>query len=374
MLKILFTGGGTGGHIYPIVAVARELRTLAQKDNIPLEMVFAGPADFDLDIVRQEGLKVYRVPSGKLRRYASLKAPWDIIKIIAGFFYSLALVWWIMPDAIFSKGGYGAFSIGFVGRLYAAPLLVHDSDSIPGLVSRILGKIASRVAISFPDASRFFPGHKTAFLGNPIRTALFNGSKERAKITFQLKGDKPIILVLGGSQGSVRLNEAAAGIIKDMLTSYEIIHQVGSLNVEEFGKEEKEVFGVDSQKEPYYHTKGYLNEEEIADALAAADVVVSRAGASSIYEIAAAGKPSILVPFSDAAFDHQRENAFYYGRSGAAVVIEEANMSPHLLLGELKGILESKNRQLNMAKAAKEFAKPDAAAKIAQGLLELAVG
>lgn len=373
MLNILFTGGGTGGHIYPIIAVARELRSLAQKNNVPLEMVFAGPSDFNLELISQEGITVYRIPAGKLRRYASLKAPLDMLKAFFGFFYALFLVWWIMPDVIFAKGGYGSLNIGLVGRLYGIPLMVHDSDSAPGLVSRILGKIASRVAISFPGAASFFSGGKTAFVGNPVRASLLQGSKEEAKSTFSLQADRTLLLVLGGSQGSQRINEIVAAILNDLLPGYEIIHQVGTDNIGEYEKQIKEVYGVDEQRMKYYHIKGYLSEKEEACALAAADIVISRAGSGSIYEIASWGKPAILVPLAEAAYDHQRLNAFYYARTGAATVIEEANISPHILLNEIKGIGESKNRQMDMSKAAKAFAKPDAAQKIAQGLLELAM-
>jgi UDP-N-acetylglucosamine--N-acetylmuramyl-(pentapeptide) pyrophosphoryl-undecaprenol N-acetylglucosamine transferase len=291
--------------------------------------------------------------------------------MVVGFFYSLALVWWIMPNVIFSKGGYGAFNVGLVGRLYGIPLVVHDSDSAPGLVSRLLGKIATRVAISFPAASEFFAPYKTALVGNPIRASVVNGSKEKATAQFGLKGDRPLIVVLGGSQGSVRINEVIGASLKELLATYEVLHQVGSVNEEAFGREVKEIYGIDPKADGYYHVKGFLSEEENANALAAADIIISRAGSGSIYEIAAAGKPSILIPLSDAAYDHQRLNAFAYAHSGASLVIEEANMSPHILGEGIKNIMQSKNRQNDMAAAAKAFAKPDAAQKIAQGILEL---
>jgi len=373
MLKILFTGGATGGHIYPIIAVARDVKLAAKKNNIPVELLFAGPADFNLELLRQEGISTYRVPAGKFRRYVSWRAPLDALKAVGGFFYALALVWWIMPDVIFAKGGYGGFSVAFVGRIYAIPLLVHDSDSVPGLANRILGAVATRVAISFPTAAKYFSAKKTAYVGNPVRSQLLLGSKEKAKTLFGLKADRPLILVLGGSQGSTRLNTIIAASLKELLPSYEVLHQAGSLNTESFLEELREIYGVDHKGEEYYHIKGYFSEEEVASALGACDIVVSRAGAGSIFEIAAWGKPSVLIPLQEAASDHQRANAFFYARAGAAVVIEEANLSPHILLSEIESILKNKNRQLEMSKAAKEFSKQDAAKKIAEGLLELAL-
>lgn len=369
--KILFTGGGTGGHIYPIAAVARALNAITQEEQIPLTLFFAGSADFDLEVLRKEGIKVFRVPSGKLRRYAFWRAPFDIIKTGIGFLYALLLVWIIMPDVIFAKGGYGSFAVSLAGRLYFIPLLVHDSDSIPGLVSRLLGKISSRVALSFPSALPFFPPSKRAFIGNPIRKELLYANKEKAYAVFNLKGGRPLILIMGGSQGSVRLNNVLGEIMRELLRVYEVIHQCGSANKELFEKELKEIYGVDAASEPYYHLKGYLYEEE-ALALNACDLIISRAGANSIYEIAAVKKPSILIPLPEAASDHQRQNALFYAQVGAGVTIEEANLKPHILLNEIKDIIENKNRQDTMSKAAQQFSKPDAADKIAQALIELA--
>lgn len=371
-IKILFTGGGTGGHIYPIVAVARALNAIAEKERIPLTLFFAGPADFDLEAVRQEAVTVFRVPSGKLRRYALWRAPFDAIKTGIGFLYSLLLVWIIMPDVIFAKGGYGSFTVSLAGRLYFIPLLVHDSDSVPGLVSRLLGKISSRVALSFPSAFSFFSPSKQVFTGNPIREELLHGNKEKTLSVFNLKGDRPLLLIMGGSQGSVRLNNAMGEIIREFLAAYEVIHQCGEANKELFTKELKDIYGVDITNQPYYHLKGYLNEEEEALALNASDLIISRAGANSIYEIAAVKKPSILIPLPESASDHQRQNALFYAQAGAGVIIEEANLTPHILLNEIKNIIENKNRQNAMSKVAEEFSKPDAAKKIAQALLELA--
>lgn len=373
MIKVLFTGGGTGGHLYPIVAVARTLKTLAQKENREVEFAFAGPTDFNADILRQEGMKVYHVPSGKLRRYPSLQAPWDFLKAIGGFFYALFLLWFIMPDVIFVKGGYGSFSIGLAGRIYFTPLLVHDSDAVPGIVNRMLGKIASRVAISFPSAVSYFPAHKTAFTGNPVRDLASMGDKAKALALFSIRSDRPILCILGGSQGSVPINEVVAKSLQELLASYEVIHQCGTQNLESFSRELTEIYGINPQKNPTYHLVGYLGEEEEAHALKAANLIISRAGAGNIYEIAALGKPSILIPLAHAASDHQRQNAFYYARVGAAIVIEEPNLSPHILVSEIKVILGNPNKYEDMAKAAKMFAKPDAAEKIAQGLLELAL-
>jgi len=372
MPRILFTGGGSGGHIYPIIAVARALRDISEKEHIPLTIMFVGSRDFDTSALASEGISVYYIPAGKVRRYPNLLLPWDILKTVAGIIYAFFLLWWLLPDAIFAKGSYGSFAIALVGRLYLIPLFVHESDSRPGLVNTILAKFATRVGVSFPEALEYFHPKKTAFVGNPVRLSLKEESQDKAKSIFRLKGGKPVILVLGGSQGSTRINAIIAQTLHDLLSSYEVIHQCGEHNVVSLRKELQEVYGIDAASTSYYHLQGFLNEKEEAAALAAANLVVSRAGAGSIYEIALAGKPSLLIPLSESASKHQHYNAFYYARLGAAFVIEESNLSPHVLFSEINNMLSNPEKVAQMTLAAKSFAKPDAAQKIARELLELA--
>ena len=372
MLRILFTGGGSGGHIYPIVAIAKELQVISKNENIPLKLLFIGSSDFDREALAKEGMEVYSLPAGKIRRYPSLLFPLDAWKTLVGFFYSFFLLWWFLPNVIFSKGGYGSFAIAIVGRLYLIPLLVHESDYQPGLVNRMLGKIATKVVVSFPGSVEFFNPKKTVFIGNPVRKELKTGTLEEAKALFKLKGDKPIVLILGGSQGATRINKLIGESLHFLLLRYEIIHQCGRANVESFKSDLSTIYNIDANALPYYHLKGFFDEREQASALAAANFIISRAGAGSIYEIALAAKPALLIPLSESAGDHQRKNAFYYARIGAAAVVEQANLTPHILLNEIANILDNPEKIEKMVKAAQEFAKPDAAEKIARGLLELA--
>lgn len=371
MIYILFTGGGSGGHIYPLIPIADALREIAKQEHLDIEISFAGSTDFDASIFVERGIRVYKVPTGKLRRYASIRLPLDIMKGIWGFIYALCLVWWLMPDVVFGKGGYGSFSVGLVSRLYLIPLLIHESDTRPGLTNRLLGKVATRIAVGFPETMRFFKPEKTKFTGNPIRRELLSGSPESAKTLFGLQGGRPLILVLEGSQGAIRINELIAQTFHELLRMYEIIHQCGQANLETYQKTLKDLYAIDVFQIPFYHLEGFLSAKQEATAFAAADMIISRAGASSIYEIAAAGKPALLIPLPEAASDHQRHNAFYYGRIGAGVVIEQDNLTPHILLNEIRGILDNPDKKDAMSKAAKAFAKPDAAKEIAQELVSL---
>ncbi len=371
MVRILFSGGGSGGHTYPIVSVARALKDIAQAENISLDLVFAGAVNFEKNLLTKEGVRVYSIPAGKLRRYPSILVPLDILKAILGFFYAFFFLWWLLPDVIFSKGGYGSLAIGLVGRVYFIPLVVHESDHNPGLANKLLAKIANKVIISFPDTAKFFNTKRTVFLGNPVRIELKNATQKDARALFSIKGDRPIILILGGSQGSTRINKLIAESLRDLLLHYEVIHQCGQSNEAVFKNELLTLYNIDVKVSPYYHLKGSFNEKEQAAALAAADFIVSRAGAGTIYEIALVGKPALLIPLPEAASRHQHYNAFYYARLGAAIVIEQENLTPHILMNEIANIVNNPEKIEKMSKAAKEFAKPDAAEKIARGLLEL---
>ncbi len=371
MARILFSGGGSGGHTYPIISIARSLKNIAKTENISLDLVFVGAVNFEENLLTKEGVRVYSLPAGKLRRYPSILVPLDILKSIIGFFYALFFLWWFLPDVIFSKGGYGSLAVGLVGRLYFIPLVVHESDYNPGLANRLLAKIATKVIISFPNTAKFFNAKKTVFLGNPVRIELRNATQKDAQALFNIKGDRPVVLILGGSQGSTRINKLIAESLHDLLLHYEVIHQCGDVNEGIFKNELLTLYNIDVKTSPYYHLKGFFNEKEQAAALAAANFIVSRAGAGTIYEIALVGKPVLLIPLPESASRHQHYNAFYYARLGAAIVIEQENLTPHILMNEIADTLANPEKIEKMSKAAKEFAKPDAAEKIARGLLEL---
>ncbi len=369
-LRILFAGGGTGGHIFPIIAVARELKKQAREQGIDnLHLFFLGPNGFAKKQLEEEGITVQHVPAGKLHRFFTWRLILELPKFIAGFFVSLWKVWNIMPDATWSKGGFGAFMPSLVTWLYHEPLILHDSDSIPGLANRLLRYPAARIGISFPSAADYFASRKTATVGNPIRESLL---AETPPSAINFNTDKPKITILGGSQGANSINELAAQILQELLQKYEITHQAGSNNLDGYKKMLQEIYGIDPETSGY-HLFGFLSEREMAHALHSADLIISRAGANSIYEIAATGKPAILVPLPGSAGDHQKKNAFDYARFGAARVLEAANLKPHLLSNEIYRILSDEEIEQKMSKAAKNFAKEDSAYVITREILEIAV-
>lgn len=373
-MRILLTGGGTGGHVFPLVAVARELkRTAKEKGILTLEFFYVGPDDFGREIFEKEGIDVRPIFAAKLRRYASAKTVVDIfIKAPVGFMQALWLVWNIMPDVIFSKGGYGGVSVVLAGWCYLIPILIHESDSIPGLANRRLAKFAKRVAVSFPSSAAEFPAKKTAVTGNPVRKEILEGDGETAARLFSITPQKPTVLIMAGSQGAQTINDIIVTVLPRLLTRVQIIHQTGPNNYEQV-KAEAHVVMKDMLPEfkSNYHPFPFLDEEHYTHALKAASLIIARSG-SSIFEIAAAEKPSILIPLSSSAANHQKRNAYEYAATGAAVVIEETNLIPNLFVENIVRLLDDPDALEEMGKKGKSFYKPDAGRKIAEELIRLA--
>ncbi|MBI4709004.1 MAG: undecaprenyldiphospho-muramoylpentapeptide beta-N-acetylglucosaminyltransferase [Candidatus Portnoybacteria bacterium] len=365
-MRILFTGGGTGGHLFPIVAVAREIKKIYKpKEGEKLEMLFVGPQTIGEEILWKDEIAKKTIWAGKFRRYFSIQNFFDIFLVPIGILQSLWILFVFMPNVIFSKGGYGSVPVVLAAWLYRIPVLIHESDSYPGLANRLLAKFSKRIAISFNKATEFFPAHKTALIGNPVRQEILTGSKEQAKAIFQLISQKPLLLILGGSQGAKAINDSIFIGLLGMLEKCEIIHQCGRENLEDL----KTMLGDIPSG---YHLYSFLDEEQMRHALAAADLVISRAGAGSIAEIAACGKPSIMIPLPNSAGDHQNLNAYEYAKSGATLVVAQENFTPNFLKDRAIVLLQNPTLLSQMSQQAKSFAKLDAAQKIAEEVLNIA--
>ena len=371
-MRILFTGGGTGGHIFPIIAVAREIRRIYPRENI--KFFYLGPPNsLHSILLSQEDIKVGWVLSGKIRRYFSglslLQTFIDIIfKIPIGFWQSFFSIFFIVPDVIFSKGGYGSLPVVFSGWLFRIPIYLHEADVVPGVANRILSHFAKKIFTSFPQTqTEYFPPRKMIETGNPVRKEIAEGSKEKAQELFKMAGGKPVVLILGGSQGAERINDTILTILPELLQNFEVFHQGGEKKFKEL-KAEAQVMILEELKK-YYHIFSFLREPELKQAYAAADIVVSRAGAGSIFEIAYLGKSAILIPLPESAQDHQVKNAYVLSRSGAAVVFEEENLTPHFLLEKLKYLISHPQEMAMMSQKARAFFKPDAARRIAEYIL-----
>jgi UDP-N-acetylglucosamine--N-acetylmuramyl-(pentapeptide) pyrophosphoryl-undecaprenol N-acetylglucosamine transferase len=369
--RILLVGGGTGGHVYPLIAVAEELKnTNASSGGEPPEIKFMGSGGLLKRAASEAGFETVLILSSKWRRYFSFQNLLDIFKFPVGVFQALYGVWRFMPDVIFAKGGHASFLPALAGKIFAVPIVIHESDSIPGKANVLLGKWARKVFLSFEFSKQFFNGTKCEVVGNPIRAGLIAGvDKKTALAAFGLNSDRPVILIIGGSQGSKTINDVLVLAIVEMAKKFQIIHQSGIKN---FNDVSKQMLNVVKEGEALYGRdieQGYrvypaLDSVQLALAYAAADVVVSRAG-SQVFEIAAVGKPVVIVPLKNSAGNHQSVNAKEFAKFGASV-IEESNLTPHILINEIEKAFENR---AELSQKIKQLARPDAANKIAQHLL-----
>lgn len=373
-MRIALTGGGSGGHLFPMIAVAQGIKNLVQQnifqippgEGISVDFMFIGPQTVGEETLTENNIPHKRIQAGKFRRYFSFQNVIDVFRVPIGFLQSLWHLFFFMPNAIFSKGGFGSVPVVLAAWIYRIPVLIHESDSIPGLANKFCAKFSKRIAISFSEAANYFPAKKIALTGNPIRPGLANGTKERAKELFGLSGTKPVILILGGSQGATALNDIIFASLPRLLENCEVIHQCGPGNYETI----KQML---SQKIPEgYFLLPFLNEDQLCQAYAAADLVISRAGAGSITEIAYLAKPSIIVPLPNSAGDHQLKNALEYVAYGGSIVIEQMNLTPNLFENRVSALLQDPASLKKMSENAKRFAQEDAVPRIAQELLNIA--
>ena len=366
-MRILLTGGGTGGHLFPLVAVSRKIK---EKIGEEAELLYVGSgAPIEKETMKEEGIAAKYIMAGKARRYFSLMNFVDFFKTPIGFFQSLWILLSFMPDVVFSKGGYVSVPVVIAAWIYRIPVIIHESDAVPGTSNRILEKFSTRVAIAYPGTQEYFEASKTALLGNPVRDGINQGSKEEARKFFNFTESKPVILVLGGSQGSEVINEAVIRIIPRLIQHCQVIHQTGENNYEKVVHELGEQ-GIKVGHEGYF-AAGFMNFEAMKNAYALSDMVISRAGANIIAEIAANAKPSILIPLENSAQDHQRMNAYSLAEVGGALVLEESNLSENIFFEKIEKILMSEEIKKNMSEKISAFYHPKAAEYLADGLIEL---
>jgi UDP-N-acetylglucosamine--N-acetylmuramyl-(pentapeptide) pyrophosphoryl-undecaprenol N-acetylglucosamine transferase len=371
-MKILLTGSGAGGHFYPLIAVAEAIRDLVKERRlIEPQLFYAAPEPNDSDALFANDITFVKTSAGKLRRYFSFFTIIDFFKTAWGVLVSVIRIFFLYPDVVFGKGGYGSFPTLLAARLFRIPVVIHESDTVPGRVNKWAGKFATRIALSYPQAEKYFPEGKTAVTGNPIRKALLHKASEGAHEFLKLERETPVLLILGGSQGSVTINDCILRALPILVERYQIIHQTGEKNLEE-AKQIASVVLKSSAFAMRYRPFGTLNELAMRMSAGAADLVISRAG-STIFEIAAWGVPSILVPIPNDVVRDQTTNAFAYARTGAAVVIEQNNLSPNLLISEINRIFENKDLYARMALAAQASGSGDAARIIADELLTIAL-
>lgn len=370
-MKIVFTGGGSGGHIYPIISIVRELKLIYLESSI--DILFIGPKDKRyVESLKEEGIIVKPVLSGKLRRYSGFTPFFQNIfdlgfKIPFGFLQSFFILIFNRPKLIFSKGGYGAIGTTLAAKVLKIPVFLHESDVIIGMANSKIARFATKIFTSFENTEGLSNGN-VVLVGNPLREGSCSGNKEEAKKLFNIRTNNPVVLIMGGSLGSVRINNEIFEVAGSLLKNFELIHQTGKKNFENLKKELSIILSAEEQTK--YHLYPFLNEEYIKNAYALADIVITRSGSGTIFQLAGCGKPSILIPLPESAQNHQVKNAYAYSKTGAALVIEENNFNSHYFLKFLIDLMNNEEKLTKLSQSALAFSRPDASKIIAQHINE----
>lgn len=372
-MRIVFTGGGSGGHFYPIIAVAEKIKEVAAlKKLLPPALYYFGPAPFDERALFELNIEHQYSSAGKLRNYPSIWNYIDMLKTLWGACLALVKLFFIYPDVVFSKGGYASFPTVLAARLLRIPVVVHESDAVMGRTNAWAARFARSVAISYPEAAKTLSHDRVAHTGNPIRQELFRPEKEGAFEYLNLEKGVPVLLVLGGSLGAQAINNTVLDALPELLSRYQIIHQTGERNYADI-KDRAGIILEELGHKSRYHSFGLLNILAIRMAYGAADLVITRAGSGVIFETAAAHKPAIIIPIPQDVSRDQSANAFAYARSGAAVVIEQNNLTPHLLSTEINRLFDNPDEMKKMSESAEAFSRPDAARVIAEELINVGI-
>jgi UDP-N-acetylglucosamine--N-acetylmuramyl-(pentapeptide) pyrophosphoryl-undecaprenol N-acetylglucosamine transferase len=375
-LKIVITGGGTGGHVSPAVAVITRLRERSAAEGRELELLYIGSvAGVERRIITGLGVPYKAIQTGKLRRYLSLDTPVDLlVRLPAGFFQAMSALRRFRPDVIFSTGGYVCVPPVMAGRALGVPSLTHEQTALVGLANRIAGRFADRVAISFPRSAAFFPPGKSLLTGNPVRPTIFQGDATRAANLFGFEANEPTLYVTGGAQGSHAINMAVREALPQLLACCQVLHQCGEgpdgsgddLRALLQAREE-----LPTDLRGRYHVQAFVG-EEIGDVYALASLVVGRAGAGTVNELANLGKPSVLVPLPGSAGGEQEANARALEKEGGAVVLLQSDLTPGSLVEAVCGLINDAARLKAMSEGARKLARPGAADAIIDELMRLA--
>jgi UDP-N-acetylglucosamine--N-acetylmuramyl-(pentapeptide) pyrophosphoryl-undecaprenol N-acetylglucosamine transferase len=357
MVSIAFTGGGTGGHIYPGLAVAAAL-----KERFPCRIFWLGSdGGMDRSLVEGGGLEFFGVPSGKLRRYVSLRNLSDLFRIGAGFFAARRILKREKPALLFSKGGFVSVPPCAAAASLGIPVFTHESDYSPGLATRINARFAARIFTSCEDTAFFFAPalrEKISLAGNPVRSAFRCADPAEGRRFLGLPPEARILLVLGGSQGALEINELVRETLGSLTRHYTVVHQTGP------GREQEP--GASERYQPYAYIR-----EELPQVVAAAELILGRSGAGTVWEAAAAGKPMALIPLRGSGTrGDQVENAAFFERAGAAAVIAggsrgELAAALTRTVGELA---ENAEKRASMAAAAAALGRLDGAELLARAI------
>lgn len=337
MKKIVLTGGGTAGHVTPNIALIPYLKQEGY------EIYYIGSkGGMEEELIKRCGIPYYGISSGKLRRYFDKKNFSDIFKVIKGIFQAKHLIHKIKPDVVFSKGGFVAVPVVIGAHMNKVNVVCHESDITPGLANKIAMPFAKAVCTTFPEAVKHIKDDKGIYTGTPIRDMLFTGSREKGLKICDFSGNKPVMLIMGGSQGSVKVNNSIRELLNKLLPKYDIVHLCGKGNVDESLKDRAG-----------YKQFEYIS-DELPDIFAMSDFVVSRAGSNAICEFLALHKPMLLIPLGkNASRGDQILNAQSFKKQGFAEVIDEEKMTKGSLYDAINNVYDNRETYIENMKNSK---------------------
>ena len=351
-LKIVLTGGGTAGSVMPLLAIYEGFK----EKNIPADFLFIGTrTGIEEKLLAPYGLELKKIPAGKLRRYLSFSNITDTFKIGQGMLAGRRILKEFTPNIVISAGGFVAVPVIWAARSLKIPVLIHQQDVVKGLANKLTEKLATKITVSFEKSLLNFPRQKVILTGNPVRPEILAGDKGRAYDIFHLKRNLPTLLVLGGGTGALKINQEINKILIDLVKFCQIIHITG------VGKQM-----TDFEHENYHPYE--LLTEDMKHALAAADLVISRAGLNALTEFSCLGKPAIIIPIFKS---HQEKNAAYFEKEGAVLVIRENILHHELLLTTIKGLLSSPSKLIELGQNIKKLDQPEALDKIIEIILAI---
>ena len=363
MNRLLVAGGGTGGHVYPLLAVVEALR----RQTHDAQVLFLGrPESVEERLARKEGLPFGAIAAGAVRGKGPVRATLSMLRVATGTRAALRAIGRFEPEAVLVTGGYVSVPVAVAARIARRPLVVCLPDMEPGVAVQLLARLAQTVTVSFDEVRKLLPAGKAIVTGYPVRAAFFVGQRAEARQRLGLAQDRRVLVVLGGSSGARSLNEAVAGALPELLELGTVCHITGALDWERVRARRE---ALDTCVREQYRIYSYV-EDDMAHLLRAADLVVARAGAAILGELPAVAVPSLLVP-GDFAGGHQATNARYLERCGAADVLADSEL-PVQFVTRVRGLLENPARLAAMAEAAGRLARPNACAAIVAELARAA--
>ncbi len=334
MKKIILTGGGTAGHVTPNIAL------LPRLEEAGFEVLYIGSIKgIEKELITKEGIEYRAISSGKLRRYFDIKNFTDPFRVIRGYFQAKSIMKKFRPDIVFSKGGFVAVPVTMAAKTLKIPVIAHESDMTPGLANKLSAPFADKICCNFPETLKYLPEGKGVLSGSPIREEILKGDRKRGLELLGFSGNKPVLLIIGGSLGARHINEAVRSILDRLLTDFDIIHICGKGNIDE-----------DLEKKTGYRQFEYVD-SELKDYFAAADIFISRAGANAICELLALHKPNLLIPLpKGASRGDQILNANSFEKQGFSMVLRDEDLAAETLTEAVTKLWKDKEKYIEAMK------------------------